>query len=155
MDLVVQSRTSCSPRCRTSGLQARGVDRPGAVPARMPITRVDLPTNAADREAVWGRRQWPLRPSRPPRSPAGHPLLHRGPPQRRVASQHLSNRLETVGITTHIRLWSDGERWREFNTGQTGLQTQATAERIAAATVLTGAAQPAANRASLAALHGR
>src|SRR5690606_13056857 len=68
-----------------------------------------------------------------------------------LASQHLSNRLETVGITTHIRLWADGERWREFNTGQTGLQTQATAERIAAATVLTGAAQPAASRASLAA----
>jgi hypothetical protein len=56
-----------------------------------------------------------------------------------------------VGITTHIRLWADGERWREFNTGSTGLQNPATAERIAAATVLTGAAQPAASRASLAA----
>ena len=68
-----------------------------------------------------------------------------------LASQHLSNRLETVGITTQIRLCSDGERWREFNTGTTGLQTQATAERIAATTVLSGAAQPASSRSSLAA----
>jgi hypothetical protein len=68
-----------------------------------------------------------------------------------LASQHLSNRLQDVGITTHIRLWSDGARWREFNTGQTGMQTPSTAERIAAATVLTGAAQPAASRESLAA----
>ena len=68
-----------------------------------------------------------------------------------LASQHLSNRLETVGITTHLRLWADGERWREFTTGATGLQTQETAERIAATTVFTGTVQPAASRASLAA----
>lgn len=68
-----------------------------------------------------------------------------------LARQHLSNRLETVGITTHIRLWADGERWRELKTGQTGLQIEATTERIAAATVLTGRAQPAASRTSLAA----
>ena len=42
-------------------------------------------------------------------------------------------------IRRRIQLSSDdGERWREFNTGQTGLQTPSTAERIAAATVLTG-----------------
>ncbi|MGB0190152.1 MAG: DUF4192 domain-containing protein [Nocardioides sp.] len=120
--------------------------RPG-----LPITRVDLPTTAPDREAVWDAVSGPY--GRHARPGARLAILCFTEDRRsaELASQHLSNRLETVGITTHIRLWSDGERWREFNTGQTGLQTQATAERIAAATVLTGAAQPAANRASLAA----
>ncbi|MBB3045737.1 DUF4192 domain-containing protein [Nocardioides soli] len=120
--------------------------RPG-----LPITRVDLPTTAADREAVWDAVSGPY--GRHARPGARLAILCFTEDRRsaELASQHLSNRLETVGITTHIRLWSDGERWREFNTGQTGLQTQATADRIAAATVLTGAAQPAANRASLAA----
>ena len=120
--------------------------RPG-----LPITRVDLPKTAADREEVWDALSGPY--GRHARPGARLAILCFTEDRRsaELASQHLSNRLETVGITTHIRLWADGERWREFNTGQTGLQTQATAERIAAATVLTGAAQPAASRASLAA----
>jgi hypothetical protein len=117
----------------------------------LPITRVDLPMSARDREEVWDA--------------IGDVYGHRARPDARVgivcitedrrnaelASQHLATRLETVGVTTHLRLWVDGERWREFNTGVTGLQTPATAERIAAKTVLTGDVQPAASRASLAA----
>ena len=108
--------------------------RPG-----LPITRVDLPKTAADREEVWDALSGPY--GRHARPGARLAILCFTEDRRsaELASQHLSNRLETVGITTHIRLWADGERWREFNTGQTGLQTQATAERIAAATVLTGA----------------
>lgn len=120
--------------------------RPG-----LPITRVDLPRTAAEREEVWDALSGPYgRHARPGARLAIICITEDGR-SAELASQHLSNRLETVGITTHIRLWSDGERWREFNTGQTGLQTQSTAERIAAATVLTGAAQPAASRNSLAA----
>ncbi|GAB3199040.1 DUF4192 domain-containing protein [Nocardioides hungaricus] len=120
--------------------------RPG-----LPITRVNLPRTAADREEVWDALSGPY--GRHARPGARLAILCFTEDRRsaELASQNLSNRLETVGITTHIRLWADGERWREFNTGQTGLQTEATAERIAAATVLTGRAQPAASRASLAA----
>ena len=120
--------------------------RPG-----LPITRVNLPTNAADREEVWDALSGPYGRHARPGARLAIVCFTQDRRSAELASQHLSNRLETVGITTHIRLWSDGERWREFNTGQTGLQTEATAERIAAATVLSGAAQPAANRASLAA----
>ena len=120
--------------------------RPG-----LPVTRVDLPRTAADREEVWEALSGPY--GRPARPGARLAILCFSEDRcsAELASHHLSNRLETLGINTHIRLWTDGDRWREFNTGQTGLQTRATAERIAAATVLTGAAQPAASRASLAA----
>ena len=120
--------------------------RPG-----LPIIRVDLPRTAADRAEVWDALRGPY--GRYARPGADVAIVCIGEDRRsaEIASQHLSDRLQDIGITTHIRLWSDGERWREFNTGQTGLQTTSTAERIAAATVLTGAAQPAASRESLAA----
>ncbi|MBU1802491.1 MAG: DUF4192 domain-containing protein [Actinobacteria bacterium] len=120
--------------------------RPG-----LPITRVDLPRTAADREEVWDALSGPYGRHARPGARLAIICITEDRRSAELVSQHLSNRLQDVGITTHIRLWSDGERWREFNTGLTGLQTPSTAERIAAATVLTGAAQPAASRESLAA----
>ena len=117
----------------------------------LPVTRVDLPSSAAEREEIWEAISGPY--GRHARSGDRMGILCFTEDRRsaELASQHLSNRLETVGITTPIRLWTDGQQWREFNAGATGLQTQATAERVAAATVLSGAAQPASSRASLAA----
>jgi len=117
----------------------------------LPIARVDLPTTARDREEVWDALSGPYGRHARPGARVGIVCITEDRRNADLASQHLSNRLETVGITTHLRLWADGERWREFNSGATGLQTQATAERVAARTVLTGAVQPAASRASLAA----
>ena len=59
-------------------------------------------------------------------------------------------RLDNIGIDTQLLLCADDTRWADLDTGDMGLQTEATKERIAAATVLTGRAQPAANRDSLA-----
>ncbi|WP_183097383.1 DUF4192 domain-containing protein [Nocardioides pelophilus] len=120
--------------------------RPG-----LPITRVDLPRTAADREEVWDALSGPYGRHALPGSCVGIVCITQDRRNAELASQHLSNRLETVGITSHLRLWADGERWREFNTGATGLQTQEAAERIAAKTVLTGSVQPAASRESLSA----
>ena len=117
----------------------------------LPITRVDLPKTARDREEVWAALSGPYSRHARPGARVGIVCITEDGRNAELASQHLSNHLDTVGITTHLRLWANGERWREFNSGATGLQTQATAEGIAAKTVLTGAAQPAANRASLAA----
>ena len=117
----------------------------------LPITRVDLPKTPRDRENVWNNVSGPY--SRYARPGARLAILCFTEDRRsaELASQHLSNRLDGIGITTHIRLWADSDRWREFNTGQSGLRTQATAERVATTTVLTGAPQPAASRASMAA----
>ncbi|MEZ0579126.1 DUF4192 family protein [Nocardioides sp. MH1] len=117
----------------------------------LPITRVDLPLTAADREEVWDALSGPYGRHARPGARLAIVCITEDRRSAELASEHLSNRLRDVGITTHIRLWSDGERWREFNTNQTGLQTSSTAQRIAAATVLTGAAQPADSRESLAA----
>jgi hypothetical protein len=117
----------------------------------LPITRVDLPRSAADREEAWDAISGPYGRLARPGARLGILCFTEDRRSAELASQHLSNRLDTVGITTQIRLWADGERWREFNSGATGLQTQATAERIAAATVLSGTPQPASSRASLAA----
>jgi hypothetical protein len=117
----------------------------------LPITRVDLPKTARAREEVWDALRGPYSRHARPGARVGIVCITEDRRNAELASQHLSNRLETVGVTTHLRLWADGEHWREFNSGATGLQTQETAERIAAKTVLTGAVQPAPSRASLAA----
>ena len=117
----------------------------------LPIARVDLPRTAADRAEVWDALAGVYGGHARPGARVGIVCVTKDRVSAELASQYLSDRLETVGVTTQLRLWADGERWREFNTGATGLQTRATAERIAAKTVLTGAVQPAASRASLAA----
>lgn len=117
----------------------------------LPFTRVDLPKTARDREEVWDALSGPYSRHARPGARVGIVCITEDRRNAELASQHLSNQLQIIGIATHLRLWADGERWREFNTGATGLQTQEAAERIAATTVLTGTVQPAANRDSLAA----
>lgn len=68
-----------------------------------------------------------------------------------LASQRLATGLQEAGVETALRLWANGERWVELNSGAAGNLTQQTADRVATSTVLAGAAQPATSRASLAA----
>jgi hypothetical protein len=151
MDLVVQSPDELLAAV-PHVLGFKPEDSIVLVPFRpgLPITRVDLPRTPADREEVWGALSGPYGRHAWPGARLAIVCITEDRRSAELASQHLSNRLQDVGITTDIRLWSDGERWSEFNTGQTGLQTPSTAERIAAVTVLSGAAQPAASRESLA-----
>jgi len=59
-------------------------------------------------------------------------------------------RLDTIGIDTRLQVWADDEHWCDFVSGLTGVQTEAARDRVAAMTVLTGGAQPASSRQSLA-----
>lgn len=117
----------------------------------LPVVRVDLPTTAEDRERVWEALHDGIGRHAQAGSRVGIVCITQDRRNAELASQHLSNRLQTIGVSTHLRLWADGERWRELDTGAGGLQSQETAERIAAGRVLTGTAQPAASRSSLAA----
>jgi hypothetical protein len=152
MDLVVQSPDELLAAV-PHVLGFKPVESIVLVPFRpgLPITRVDLPRTSADREEVWKALSGPYGRHARPAARLAIICITEDRRSAELASQHLSNRLQDVGIAADIRLWSDGERWREFNSGQTGLQTPSAAERIAAVTVLTGAAQPAASRESLAA----
>jgi len=120
----------------------------------LPIVRLDLPTTARDQDKAWDAVSGPY--GRHARPGAVLAVLCFTEDRRSAehASQHMSNRLDGLGINTHLRLWTDGKRWREFNTGHGGLRNQTTAERIATTTVLAGAPQPAASRASGAASMG-
>lgn len=120
--------------------------RPG-----LPVTRVDLPRSASDREQVWEALSGPYGRHARPGARVAILCFTENRLFARLGSADLSDRLASLAITTHLRLWSDGDRWREFNSGATGLQTHAAAERIAVAAVLAGIAQPAANRSALAA----
>ena len=107
----------------------------------LPIVRLDLPTTARDQDKAWDAVSGPY--GRHARPGAVLAVLCFTEDRRSAehASQHMSNRLDGLGINTHLRLWTDGKRWREFNTGHGGLRNQTTAERIATTTVLAGAPQ--------------
>lgn len=117
----------------------------------LPITRVDMPKNTTEREQVWEALSGPYGRHARPGARVAILCFTENRLFARLGSEDLSDRLATLGIGTHVRLWSDGDRWREFNSGATGSRTHAAAERIAAAAVLAGVAQPAASRTALAA----
>ena len=91
--------------------------------AGLPIARVDLPRTAADREEVADALSGPYGRHARPGARLAIICITEDRRSAELASQHLSDRLEGIGIATPIRMWSDGDRWREFNTGKTGLQT--------------------------------
>ncbi|PUA81065.1 DUF4192 domain-containing protein [Nocardioides currus] len=152
MDLVVQSPDellSAVPHV----LGFRPEESIVLVPFRpgLPIVRLDLPTTARDRDKAWDAVSGPYGRHARPGAVLAVLCFTEDRRSAGLASQHMSNRLDGIGINTHIRLWTDGRQWCEFNTGHSGLRNQTTAERIATTTVLAGAPQPAASRASMAA----
>ncbi|WP_082748089.1 DUF4192 domain-containing protein [Nocardioides jensenii] len=116
----------------------------------LPVVRADLPTSATERDALWAELRGPFSRHAHPDARIGIVCITADRHNTELASQHMSDHLETVEVTTDLRLWSDGEHWRDLNTGATGRQTQETVDKLAVKTVLTGVAQPAASRASLA-----
>lgn len=116
----------------------------------LPVARVDLPTTPRDHEVMWRSiRDAYGRYSRPGSSVAIVCLTA----DREIATNvghEFAARFDSIGIDTCVMLWADETRWADLDTGDMGLQTEAARERIAAATVLTGRAQPAATRDSLA-----
>lgn len=114
------------------------------------MARVDLPTTPRDREVVWRSISDAYARYAQPGSSIGIVCLTADREEATVAGHDFAARFDTVGIETRIMLWADETRWADLDTGDMGLQTDAARERVATATVLTGRAQPAANRDSLA-----
>lgn len=118
----------------------------------LPVVRVDLPTTSLDRQEMWNALRDGLSRHVEAGARVGIVCITQDQRSAELSSQHLSDQLETSGVATAMRLWANGESWREFNTGAAGLQTRDAAGRVAAKTVLSGVAQPVASRAALAAL---
>jgi hypothetical protein len=118
--------------------------------SEVPAARVDLPTTPHDREVVWSSIRDAYSRHTRPGSSLAIVCLTADRETAKVVSDEFAARFADVGIDTRITLWADDIRWADLGTGDMGLQTEAARERIAAATVLNGRAQPAANRDSLA-----
>lgn len=117
----------------------------------LPVARVDIPTTARDREGVWHSISDAFRRYAQPDSNVAIVCLSADREQAHVVGQDFAARLGTIGIGTPILLWTDETRWADLDTGDMGLRTDGARETVAAATVLSGRAQPAASRESLAA----
>lgn len=122
------------------------------VPMRsdLPVARVDLPTTPRDRELVWRSIRDGLTRYAQPGAAVGIVCFTADRQQADLVGREFAERLDTIGIATHLLLWADETRWADLVTGDMGLQTDAARERIAAMTVLDGRPQPAASRGSLA-----
>lgn len=118
--------------------------------SELPAARVDLPTTPHDREVVWSSIRDAYGRHAQPGSSLVIVCLTANQETATDVGHVFAERFESIGIDTHMMLWADETRWADLDTGDMGLQTAAARERIAAATVLTGRAQPAVNRDSLA-----
>ena len=120
------------------------------VPMRsdLPVARVDLPTTSRDNELVWHSIRDGLTRYAHPGAAVGIVCFAADRQLAGRVGREFAGRLDTIGIDTLVLLWTDETRWADLATGDTGLQTDAARERIAAITVLSGRAQPAPSRES-------
>jgi hypothetical protein len=116
----------------------------------LPVARVDLPTTTRDRDFVWNSISDAFRRYAQPGTSVGIVCITADRALAEEVGPEFAARLDTIGIDTRLVVWADETRWADLDTGDMGLQTDAARERIAAATVLTGRAQPATSRDSLA-----
>ena len=116
----------------------------------LPVARVDLPTTARDCDMVWRSISDAFSRYAQPGTSVGIVCITADRATAADVGPEFAARLNTIGIDTRLVVWADETRWADLGSGDMGLQTEAARNRIAAATVLTGRAQPAASRDSLA-----
>jgi hypothetical protein len=116
----------------------------------LPLARVDLPRTRGDRDEVLRSLSGPYGRNARLGAMAALVCVTEDRPSAELASQHLAEGLEKVGVATPLRIWATGERWVEFNSGEAGNRTRETGTRISAEAVMAGRARPAATRESLA-----
>ena len=112
--------------------------------------RVDIPTTADERrQAIGAIRRAYARNAQPGDLVAIVCVTADAHTAQRCSAQ-LATALEQVGVGTPLRLWATDHRWMELNSGQGGIRTAASAERIAAEAAFAGKAAPATSRQALA-----
>lgn len=122
------------------------------VPIRsdLPTARIDLPSTPRAQELAWRSMREGMSRYARPGAAVGIVCFTTNRQQADRVSREFAERLDTIGIDTHLFLWVDETRWADLVTGDMGLQTAEARERVATMTVLAGRPQPAATRDSLA-----
>lgn len=118
--------------------------------SNLPTARLDIPTTPRDQAQAWRSIRDGLSRYARPGSAVGIVCFAADRQQADLIGREFAERLDIIGIETHLLLWADETRWADLVTGDMGLQTEAARERVAAMTVLAGRPQPAASRDSLA-----
>ncbi|MFC0221197.1 DUF4192 domain-containing protein [Nocardioides zeicaulis] len=117
----------------------------------LPSLRVDLPTTTQARADVWEAIHEGLYRHVHPGAQVALICFTPDDASAERASRHLTAHLETIGVTTQLRLHAHADTWRDLDTGRTGSLATSATDRLAAQMVLAGAAQPVSSRQALAA----
>ncbi|MCW2737941.1 MAG: hypothetical protein JWN97_2585 [Nocardioides sp.] len=121
----------------------------------LPWVRVDIPATDADRSQLWdgSLREALVAHARRADGPVGMAVLCFTSDQANAAasSHDIGRRLGEIGIRTPVRLWTNDSVWVEFNTSANGRCSQDAADKMAATSVYSGSARPAASRETMAA----
>lgn len=112
--------------------------------------RVDIPTNAEERRGAIGTIRRAYSRNAQPGDLVAIVCVTDDVHTAQHCSSQLATALEQVGIHTPLRLWATDERWMDLNSGEGGIRTAASAERIAAEAAFAGKAAPATSRQALA-----
>ena len=116
----------------------------------LPTARIDLPTTPRAQELAWRTIREGMSRYARPGAAVGIVCFTTDRQQADVVGREFAERLDTIGINTHLLLWADNTRWADLATGDMGLQTDEARDRVATMTVLAGRPQPAATRDFLA-----
>lgn len=122
------------------------------VPIRsdLPTARIDLPATPRAQELAWSSIREGMSRYARPGAAVGIVCFTTDRQRADVVGREFAERLDTIGIDTHLLLWADETRWADLATGDMGLQTDDARDRVATMTVLAGRPQPASTRDSLA-----
>lgn len=112
--------------------------------------RVDIPTNAEERRGAIGTIRTAYARNAQPGDMVAIVCVTDDVHTAQRCSSQLATALEQVGLHAPLRLWATDHRWMELNSGEGGLRTAASAERIAAEAAFAGRAAPATSRRALA-----
>lgn len=115
----------------------------------LPSLRVDLPTTPQARADVWEAIHEGLHRHVHPGAQVALICFTSDDTNAEHASRHLTAHLETIGVTTQLRLLANADTWRDLDTGRTGSLATSATNRLAAQMVLAGAAQPVSSRQAL------
>lgn len=123
------------------------------VPMRdeLPIARIDVPTTSRARTLAWGAIGPVFSRHARPGASVGIVCLSNDRDNAGEVCREFAARFDSVGISTQLMVWGDDSRWHDFDSGESGLQTEAAREQFAAMMALNGHAQPVASRERLAA----
>lgn len=117
----------------------------------LPRVRVDLPTSQTARDDVWESLEVPFGRHARPGAVVAIICLTTDRSNAERASEDLRSRLESIDVTTPLRLWADDTQWCDLDSHESGQRTQAARTRIDAQMVAAGHALPIASRSAMAA----